>query len=234
LKASLKYGNSIIKFDLQFVNRKTLGIQVHPNSKVYVIAPIDTPLEKIKEKVKSKAVWILKQQQFFLSFQPITPSRKYVNGETHLYLGRQYRLKIIPSTKETVVLKRGFIEVYTKLKSDKTKIKDQLNSWYSNKANFHFLNLYKKLLPITKTFYQQQVSLKHIWLKNKWGNCSSKGVITLNTELIKAPKKCIEYVIIHEFCHLAYLNHSKAFYNLLEENLPDWRKTKNYLEHFML
>jgi len=234
MKASIKYGTSSIKFDLQFADRKTLGIQVHPNSKVYVVAPIDSDLKKIKAKVKSKANWILKQQEFFLSFHPLTPARKYVNGETHLYLGKQYRLKIIQSKKEIVKLKRGYIEIHTIDKKDKDKIKGQLSIWYSNKANFHFANLFNQLLPITKTFYQQKVVLKHRWLKKRWGSCSSKGTITLNTELIKAPRKCIEYVIIHEFCHLAYLNHSKAFYNLLEEKLPNWRETKNYLERFMV
>lgn len=234
MKASIKYGNLLIKFDLQFADRKTLGIQVHPNSKVYVTAPVNSDLTKIKAKVKSKANWILKQQEFFLSFHPLTPPREYLNGETHLYLGKQYRLKIIKSKKEAVKLKRGYIEVYTTDKKDRIKIKYQLHIWYANKASFHFTNLFNQLLPITKTFYQQNVDLKHKWLKKRWGSCSANGTITLNTELIKAPKKCIEYVIIHEFCHLAYLNHSKSFYNLLDEKLPNWRATKHYLEHFMV
>ncbi len=234
MKSSIQYGNSIIRFTLQYADRKTLGIQVHPNRKVYVIAPIDTDLKKIKAKLKSKANWILKQQEFFLSFHPLTPSRKYVNGETHLYLGKQYRLKIIQSKNEDVKLKRGYIEVHTIDKKDTLKIKYQLNIWYTNKANVHFTNLFNNLLPIAKTFYPQKVVLKHRWLKKKWGSCSTKGQITLNTELIKAPKKCIEYVIIHEFCHLAYLNHSKSFYNLLDKKLPNWRVIKHQLEHFMV
>lgn len=234
MKATVQYGRSSIKFNLEYAERKTLGIRVHPDRHVYVVAPVNASLDTIKEKVKTKAAWILKQQDFFLSFHPLTPTRKYVSGETHLYLGKQYRLKIIQSKNEGVKLKRGYIEVQTPTKKDKDKIEEQLKNWYSEKARHHFTHLFEKLLPLTKNFYQGEVFLKNRWMTKRWGSCSTNGIITLNTELIKASKKCIEYVIIHEFCHLAYLNHSKAFYNLLEKYCPDWRKTKSYLEHFMV
>lgn len=234
MKSTIKYGTSSIQFEWQYDDRKTLGIHVHPDRKVYVKAPAGTPIELIREKVKKKAAWIQRQQEFFLSFHPLTPPRRYISGETHLYLGRQYRLKVILSDLEEVKLKHGYIHVYTAGKTNSSQIQRLLNDWYAAKAELHFDKLFQRLLPITNSFYQDEVHLRQRWMKKRWGSCSAQGVITLNIELIKAPKRCIEYVIIHEFCHLAYLNHSKAFYDLLEEKLPDWRSTKYFLEHFMV
>jgi len=234
MKQSIQYGKSIIDFDLEYADRKTLGIKVFPDKKVEVIAPFDATEEKIMEKVKQKAAWIQKQQEFFLSFHPLTPPRNYVSGETYLYLGRQYRLKLVESNEACVKMVRGFIFIHCNDKTDKSKIKAQLDNWYKEKAEIHFPQLFSKWLPITKSFYPSEVDLKYRWMKKRWGSCDDKGQITLNIELIKSPKKCIEYVIVHEFCHLAFLNHSKAFYDLLEKHFPTWRETKNYLEHFMV
>ena len=233
-KESIQYGTSTIVFDLQYDDRKTLGIKVYPDQRVSVSAPFDAAKDKIFEKVKRKARWIQKQQDFFLSFHPLTPPRKYVSGETHLYLGKQYRLKLVRSSDPSVKLKGGNIIVETQDIQDKSVVKKQLQSWYKSKAEIHFGRLFDQWLPITYTFYPNPVSLKLRWMQKRWGSCNEKGTITLNTELIKAPKRCIEYVIVHEFCHLAYLNHSRAFYDLLEENFPEWRKTKYVLEHFMV
>src|SRR5437899_9809577 len=94
MKEKIQFGSAKIDFEVKFSNRKSLGIIVSPDLEVIVKAPVDTSIEKVKEKVRKKASWIIKQQSFFLSFQPKTPIRKFIGGETHLYLGRQYRLKI--------------------------------------------------------------------------------------------------------------------------------------------
>lgn len=154
----------------------------------------------------------------FLSFHPLTPPKKYVSGETHLYLGRQYRLKLVQSTEATVKLKGGNIIVQTEDLNYKSVIKNRLQNWYKSKAEIHFDQLFARWLPITHTFYPHDVDLKLRWMQKRWGSCNERGEITLNIELMKAPKRCIEYVIVHEFCHLAYLNHSRAFYDLLEEH----------------
>lgn len=96
---SVQFGSKKIVFNLEFSERKTLGISVSPDLKILVKAPIDVPLEKVKEKIKKRAPWIIRQQSFFLSFHPKMPERKFVSGETHLYLGRQYRLKVIMGKK---------------------------------------------------------------------------------------------------------------------------------------
>ncbi|MCP4522369.1 MAG: M48 family metallopeptidase [Cytophagales bacterium] len=233
-KVQLKYGNSTIHYDLEYANRKTLGIKVHPDKTVQVIAPLGSDPEKVKEKVYSKAAWIMKQQDFFLSFEPQTPPRKYISGETHLYLGKQYRLKLETSTKESVKLQGGNITVYLKDTTNSKRVKTLMAKWYKEKAKNHFEKLFSESLTITKGYYNNEPELKYRWMDKRWGSCDKKGTIHLNLELIKAPKQCIEYVIIHEICHINHLNHSTAFYNQLEKIFPDWKKVKDRLEKIMV
>jgi hypothetical protein len=230
----ITYGTSIIEYSLAFAERKTLGIKVYPDKSVHVIAPTGTSLEKVSEKVHSKAAWVLRQQDFFLSFHPITPPRKFISGETHLYLGKQYRLKLVVDDKETVKLQGGNITVYCKDKGNKQRIEKLLKAWFKSKADLHFNKLFQELAPLAKSFYASTPTLKYKWMDKRWGSCSQKGEVLLNNELIKTPKKCIEYVIIHELCHLAHLNHSAAFYELLGKLSPKWRRTKDELERMMV
>jgi len=234
MKESIQFGLSTIDFDLSYADRKTLGIKVYPDKSVQVIAPIDTPFKKIKEKVKHRAAWILKQKNFFIGFHPKTPARKYVSGESHLYLGKRYRLKLRESKEESVKLIKGYIFIYTKDPEDKERIKYQLTNWYEAKANTHFDQIVKQYESLLKKLTTKEVKVYYRWLEMRWGSCSKSARINLNYELIKAPKKCIEYVVVHELCHLAHLNHSRAFYELLEENYPNWKKTKDYLEKLMV
>jgi len=233
MKHSVQYGTSLIQFDLEYADRKTLGIKVHPDKRVQVIAPIESKKDKINKKVKSKASWILKQQEFFLSFHPLTPSRKYISGETHLYLGKQYRLKLKQSKEESVKLVGGNIVINCHNKNDNRRLKVLLKDWYKRKANYHFNLLFNKWIKASNSVNHDELQMKCKWMTKRWGSCNKKGDITLNLELIKAPKNCIEYVIVHEMCHLTYLNHSKDYYKLLENKFPEWRKAKNKLEHFM-
>ncbi len=234
VKEQITYGTSIIEYSLAFAERKTLGIKVYPDKSVHVIAPTGTSMEKVSEKVHSKAAWVLRQQDFFLSFHPITPPRKFISGETHLYLGKQYRLKLVEAEKESVKLQGGNITVYCKHKDNKHRIEKQLKEWYKTKADQHFNKLFEELAPLAKPFYEGMPTIKYRWMDKRWGSCSQKGEVLLNNELIKTPKKCIEYVIIHELCHLAHLNHSAAFYELLDKLSPDWRRTKDELEKLMV
>lgn len=234
MKRNIVYGNTTIEYSLVFTDRKTLGIKVYPDKSVHVIAPTGTSMDKITEKVHNKAAWVLKQQDFFLSFHPITPPRKYISGETHMYLGKQYRLKLIDADKESVKLHGGNITVYNKDKNNKKRIESLLKVWFKSKADLHFNKLFLEIAPLAKTFSNITPTLKYRWMDKRWGSCSQKDEILLNIELIKAPKKCIEYVIIHELCHMAHLNHSTAFYELLDKLSPNWRRTKEELEKLMV
>jgi len=227
---SIQFGSRTIDFRLEYSDRKSLGITVTPEMEVLVKAPKNTPLEKVKEKIRKKAPWIIKQQSFFLSFQPKTPQRKYVSGETHLYLGRQYRLQVIIAVEESVKLMGKFIEVKTE---DKSRTKNLIDNWYLEKARTKFDEI---ATPLIERFKKYKVEPSSIVLRNmptRWGSCTPKGKIILNPELIKAPKGCIEYVIIHELCHLVHHNHTQKFIELQTMEMKDWEKWKIKLEKLL-
>lgn len=230
MDTSILFGSKKIDFQVEFSARKTLGITVTPDMDVLVKAPIDSPIEKIKEKLLKKAAWIIKQQSFFLSFQPKTPLRKYVGGETHLYLGRQYLLKIEFDKIDSVKLKGKFIVVQT---SDKSRVKRLVKDWYLTHAKAKFKEIAE---PLIHKFKRHKIEPESIVLRDmptRWGSCTPKGKIILNPELIKAPKGCIEYVIIHELCHLIYLDHTRKFIDLQTKEMPDWEKWKTKLENLL-
>jgi predicted metal-dependent hydrolase len=224
---SINYGSKSIKFHLDFSDRKTLGIKVHPDNSVHVAAPFDSEMDKIEAKVKQKARWIIKQQNEFLSYLPKLAERKFINGETHLYLGRQYLLEINPSKKNEVKISRNKLIVNHIVKS---KPESVLEKWYIEKAELHFKKLIHELLPLFNKYQVSTPTIQIKKMKKRWGSCSANGNIILNLELIKASKGSIEYVIIHELCHLIHHNHTKAFYLLLDSIMPDWKKWKNKLE----
>lgn len=234
---AIQFGSRTIDFRLEYADRKSLGITVTPEMSVLVKAPADASIEKIKEKVRRKAPWIIKQLSFFLSFQPKTPKRKYISGETHLYLGRQYLLKVKRENSKvkngTVKLNGRFLEVYT---NDKSKTKLIVENWYREKAEEKIKPLAQKMFDTfvrqhNLTFNTFNFSLKAMNLR--WGSCTSKGKIILNPELVKAPKGCIEYVITHELCHLVHHNHTRKFIDLQTREMKDWEKWKMKLEKLL-
>ncbi len=108
---NIPYGDGQIAFQLKRRDRRTLAISVNPDASVEVVAPIDATLDKVFEKVRKRASWIQRQQRFFTQFRPRTPERQYVSGETHLYLGRQYKLKVVADIQQQVKLYRGRLVV---------------------------------------------------------------------------------------------------------------------------
>ena len=109
----VQYGDTTIEYILAYAPRKTLAISVAPDLSVSVTAPAETELEAIEAKVRQRAPWILRQQRELEQYLPATPPRQYVSGETHRYLGRQYRLKIIQNQPDFVKLARGWLYVDT-------------------------------------------------------------------------------------------------------------------------
>ncbi len=221
------FGSKTIEYELDFQDRKTLGIRVYPSCKVKVIAPLETSHEALKEKLRKKAPWILKQQNEFLSFYPLTPPRKFVNGETHLYLGRQYKLKIKEDKVNEVTLVKGKLTITVNKQITPSTL---LENWYREKAKSHFRTILDQTFLLFAKYKVQAPELQIRTMPTRWGSCTSLGKIILNPELVKAPKGCIEYVIIHELCHLVHHNHTADFYRLQESIMPDWKKWKERLE----
>jgi predicted metal-dependent hydrolase len=227
---SIQFGSRQINFNVVFSNRKTLGITVKADLTVNVKAPVQTSIDKIKEKLIKKAPWILIQQSYFLSFEPRLTERKYISGETHLYLGKQYRLKIIESDFDAIKMKGQFLNVFT---NEKEGVKQKVKNWYSDRARVIFNQLAEPLIESFKKYNVTPSSIVLREMPTRWGSCTVNGKIILNPELVKAPKGCIEYVIIHELCHLIHHDHTQKFIDLQTKEMKDWEKWKMKLEKLL-
>ena len=227
----IQYGATIIDYDIEFAQRKTLSICVNPDSSVCLRAPIDATLEQIQQKVHKRASWILKQKRFFESFGTSTTKRQYISGESHLYLGRQYMLRVKESNVNAVHYQNNIIEIECRHKKDAGIL---LQTWYRQRANVKFQEYAQPIIEQFSIYGVRPQSLSIKKMDKRWGYCTIDGHITLNPRLICAPRCCIEYVITHELCHLIYRSHNKEFYALLTKEMPHWEKWKNKLERILM
>ncbi len=234
LMESVEYGNQIINFYIQRAKRKTLGIEVHPDQSVWAKAPIDANLKDVKSKILKRAQWIVKQKQFFEQFLPRTPERQYMSGETHLYLGKRYILRLKKGEANTVKLKGGELIVFYTSKPTGVNVKQLLTAWYYHHAQVRLKKQFEVTLALFRNKINATPTLELRRMKNRWGSCTPSGKIIINPELIKAPTKCIQYVLTHEFCHLLEPNHNKSFYDLQDAMFPENKKWKHRLEVFMV
>ena len=225
----IKYGKADIDYKLQFESRKTLQIAVHPDKTVFVKSPVGRAIKEIENIILKRAKWIKKQISYFQNFEPRTPTRKYISGESHLYLGKKYRLKITLSNTDKILLKEGYFYIDS-TSENSNYIKNLLMIWYKEKANKYFNKIFDEAWE--KCDFQQfsKPILKIRDMKTRWGSLSQNATMTINLNLIKTSRECIEYVIIHELCHLAHHNHSSAFYKLLDSKLKNWKERKHKLE----
>lgn len=233
-KEQIEYGNKIIEFNLFIEERKNLAIKVSPDATVDIKAPLKSSHNKIICKVKNKLKWIDKQQNFFRDNYKQKEEKQYVSGETHLYLGKQYRLKINQELNQDIKLKNGFFIINILDKNDKENTKNGLDNWYYE----HAFKIFEQRLNIlhSKCFAQKikLPKMKIRKMKKRWGSYTKNNEIILNIELIKAPLTCIDYIILHELCHSQYFSHNSAFYELLYKIMPDWQKYKNKLQELEL
>lgn len=227
---TVQYGKQWIEFELIRCQRRTLEIAVLPDSSVVVKAPSTTALDDIHRRVKRRARWIVRQIDWFKQFSPVTPPRRYVGGETHLYLGRQYRLKLLQGESEQVKLIRGYFEVSSNVMPAPATVKALLDEWYRARANQKYQERLALCWPAFARLKLQKPSLTIRRMKTRWGSLSKTGILTLNLSLVRVPLACVDYVITHELCHLVHHDHSARFYQLLEKMMPDWQKRKHRLE----
>ena len=217
---------------LKFSDRKTLAISVCPDMRVEAVAPHEADLDLIRQKLRKRLPWIRKQRWFFASLLPHLAPRRYVPGETHYYLGRQYRLKIGTCGDPAVKLRGGYLEVTVSHVSNGTNVEPQLNQWYRERARAYFERKIEEFLP--KLTHLSVVSPKVTIrkMKTRWGSCTANGHLLLNPDLIMTPSHCVEYVVAHELCHLVHPNHGDLFRQLLVSLVPDWELRKRRLDAF--
>lgn len=229
----IEFGRESICYEVRFLaSRKTLGIEVHPDQRVVVRAPTGCPAELIAERVQKRAAWICRQIADFQRYTPRTPQRQYLSGETHLYLGRQYRLKVVSGDAASVKLSRGYLTVTVSGVPERERVRTMLHRWSLIRAREVFEEVLAKNLCRHGIAQPPRVIVRT--MQSRWGSLSQAGTMTLNSQLIRAPRACIEYVITHELCHLTHRDHDANFYRLLGQLMPDWDKRKQRLEAALL
>lgn len=227
---TLHFGDTAIEYTLIYAARKTLAIHVHPDRSVTVKAPAGSDFAAVEGFLRKRAPWILRKQAEFAALPPKQPPRRYVSGESFQYLGRHYRLKVIEGERMWVKLARGYLEVTTPSKANTAYVQAQVEVWLRSQAQHHFHERVVALLPRFKPLALPEPELAVRAMKSRWGSCTGKGKITLNLHLMRAPKPCIDYVVVHELCHLVEHNHGKGFYALMDRVMPDWRKRREELK----
>jgi len=205
---------------------KHSNLKVKPNKEVILTVPLNMTKKEIDHILKKRAGWIDKQLELFSKNEQL--QKEFVSGESFVYLGRNYRIKVIESKEEKARLSRGYFHLYVKDKSNYSKKEKLVYEWYKTKAEEHFHQLIEKYTTVVKVEINN-VRIRQ--MKTRWGSCNpTKSYINLNIELIKKPKAAIEYVVFHELAHLLHQNHDKRFYNYLSLHMPDWKKRKDKLE----
>lgn len=232
-KHQIYYSNKRIDFFIERKNVKNINLNIKPDMTIQVSANEKVPLDVIYDFVKSKGAWIVKNVKTFEEVMPHKRSeREYVSGESFRYLGKQYRLRVEKTTDEEVVKYfRGFIYLYVKDLQNFQRKEKLMDSWYREKALKIFQESLDKMSESMKKYGVGKPSLDFRTMKARWGSALiEKNTILLNTELIKAPKHCIDYVVLHELIHFKYNDHSDNFYNMLFTLMPDWQKRKAILD----
>lgn len=232
---SVQYGNRRIAFLWRQRNKPSVKgnrkarIHVHPNGLVEVETPPETSLSEAKQALIKRAQWVSTHLRDIDARRSEVLERDYVSGETVFYLGRRYMLKVKQSEEsDPVKLLRGKVCISLASPTKRT-VKAALDSWYQHRAR---IVLTRRLQAVSErlSWLKQEPPLSIRTMKTQWGSCSPNGRIALNPQLVKAPTRCIDYVIIHELCHLKEHNHSTQFYQLLNRAMPDWEKVKASLD----
>lgn len=232
-KHQIEYANNIIDFIIKRKKVKNVNLNVKPDMTIEVTANDKVPLDFISDFVKSKGSWILKNVGEFKDVQPLKQSeREYVSGETFKYLGKQYRLRVQQSMKDEIVKYfRGFIYLYVKNTENVSRKAKLMDEWYREKAQMTFNESLEKVYPWVQKYGVKKPNVDVRIMKARWGSAlTEKNTILLNAELIKAPKYCIDYVVLHELIHFKYNDHSENFYQMLYSLMPDWEKRKAILD----
>ena len=225
----IQHGTAVFEYELIRSRRKTLSIIVRPDRSVTVRAPLRASTADIEAVLRKKAGWIAKKLQMFDDFPPPLPPRRYISGETHLYLGRPYRLIVVEAQKQNVMLQDSHFLLHVRDTGDRERKRKLMTEWYRGRARQIFAARLDACYPRAARYGIPFPQMKIRLMKKRWGSCSSKGWIQLNLRLIQTPQDAIDYVIFHELSHLQVPYHNKDFYALLDKMLPDWRAQREKL-----
>lgn len=228
MQLAIQKNKTYIEFEVTRSQRKTMAITISPAGIVRVAAPNRISNKEIIDWVNSKSKWIVNKLDEINNLRAAPTSREYIQGELLPYLGLDYPLHIETHnkrTKPTADLYCGRL-VVTSPDTDTEIIRGAIEAWYRCMAGAHIqsrIDFFRPQLDVSP----QRVTIKN--QKTRWGSCSSKGNLNFNWRAIITPPKVIDYIVVHELCHLVHLNHSQDFWKLVAATLPDYKAGKDWL-----
>ena len=234
-----QYNTSEIEFDLIKSKRKTISISVDPKGNVLVKAPLRLSDEKVLELVKQKSSWIEQKLLLVEEAAGQTKDKQYVNGEIFYYLGKEYILHFIADTikkrltvniyddKLVITIPISKVGIINEGIVNETIIKSALTKWYKQMAK---VKISERVTYYESFFSEKPGSVIVKEQKKRWGSCSQDGTLRFNWRIIMAPEHIVDYIVVHEMCHLRYMNHASEFWNLVERILPDFKIRKDWLK----
>jgi predicted metal-dependent hydrolase len=210
--------------------RRTIGIIVEPDRRLMVLSPQGANIEGVERILRRRLPWIRRQRRELEELPPPLTPRHWVNGETHRYLGRQYRLKLIAGSERSVKLSGAHLRVTLPNPKDRGAVQRLVEGWYRQRAHVIVAERAGQLLKATT--WLEILDLPPIMFKalsHRWGSTTKAGRITFNVEVVKLPTACLDYVIAHELVHLRIPSHSPAYWRMLKRVMPDWERWRNRL-----
>lgn len=227
---------SKISYTLQRKQVKNINLRIRPDGTIYVSAPPSVPISIIEQYIYAKRKYILRTAaRFNEKHKWEIGLKKYISGESFYLLGKQLRLIVQESSKNNIYADGIYLHLACKHPENYTIKQKLINDFYKKQCFETFTHLIEKLYPLFEKYDIPYPILRLRNMSSRWGSCiPSKNQITLNISLIHFPERCIEYIIVHEFCHFRYPNHSKKFYSFLTVLMPDWKEQKAELENTIL
>jgi predicted metal-dependent hydrolase len=209
--------------------RRTVGIFVEPDRRVVVLVPRGADSQRVERIIVSRLPWIRRQQRRLDVLPPAAVPRQWVAGETHRYLGRQYRLKLLSDREQSVRLIGGYFVVSLPKPNDRAGIQRLMEGWYREHAKALLAARVERALAATTWLEVGTPPITVRVLQQRWGSTTAGGRVTFNVDLVKLNMPCIDYVVAHELVHIRIPNHSPAFWRMLGRVMPDWKRWQHRL-----
>jgi len=226
-RETILYRNQPLTYSLVFRPRRSIGFAVRPDGSVHVSAPAGISADWVAQQVLKRADWILRHQQEFASRPAPVPTRRFEPGSTHYYLGRPHTLHFVEGPRPGVTATDNTLLLASPQPLSEAQAEALLNAWYAQQAKTLFAQSLQRVWSRFAEFNLARPTLFVRPMRTRWGSCTPRtGRIRLSPELVRARPECLDYVLLHECCHLLVGDHSKAFYDLQTRLMPDWEQWK--------